>query len=158
MDAWNNLDRDIKSLKSISLFKKALLAFIRPKPFSVFDIHDPPGLKLLTRLRVNLSHLREHKFKYNFQDTPFPLCSCSLETESVMHFLLRCPLLAHCKRTLIDNLNNLINGSVSDHSEIYLVNILLYGSKEFSPAVNHSILKSTILFIQTSKRFDGPLL
>ena len=45
----------------------------------VYKIHDPIGLKLLTRLRANLGHLREHKFRHNFLDTLNPLCSCSLE-------------------------------------------------------------------------------
>ena len=40
---------------SISIFKKNLLAFIRPKQCSIYNINNPPGLKLLTRLRVNLS-------------------------------------------------------------------------------------------------------
>ena len=35
----------------------------------VYNIHDPIGLKFLTRLRVNFSHLREHKFRHNFLDT-----------------------------------------------------------------------------------------
>ena len=30
-------------------------------------------LQLLTRLRLGLSHLREHKFKHNFQDTLNPI-------------------------------------------------------------------------------------
>ena len=31
-------------------------------------IHNPNGLKLLTRFRLGLSHLNEHKFNYNFKD------------------------------------------------------------------------------------------
>ena len=74
----------------ISSFKKALLGFIRPIPAAVYNINDPVGLKLLTRLRVNLSHLNEHKFRHNFQDSLNPLCSCSLEPESITHYLLHC--------------------------------------------------------------------
>ena len=97
---WNKLDPDLRNSSSISLFKKGLLAFIRPKPRPVFNIIDSHGLKLLTRLRVNLSHLREHKFRHNFLDTINPLCSCSLETESTDHYLLCCPhLLPQTKNT-----------------------------------------------------------
>ena len=35
---------------------------------SFFNIHDQVGIKLLARLRVGLSHLREHKFRHNFED------------------------------------------------------------------------------------------
>ena len=66
---WNKLDSELKNSSSVFNFKKGLLAFIRPKMNPVFKIHDPIGLKLLTRLRVNLSHLREHKFRHNFLDT-----------------------------------------------------------------------------------------
>ena len=33
------------------------------------------GIKLLTRLRVGFSHLKEHKFQRNFVDAINPLCS-----------------------------------------------------------------------------------
>ena len=41
------------------------------------------------RLRVDLSHLREHKLGHNFQDTSNPLPSCNLEIELTSHFFLR---------------------------------------------------------------------
>ena len=40
-------------------------------------MHNPHEIKLLTRLRVGLSHLREHKFRQNFQDSLDPLRKCS---------------------------------------------------------------------------------
>ena len=90
IEAWNNLGENLRNSPLISLFKNDLLAFIRPKMCPVFNTHDPIGIKLLTRLRVNFSHLREHKFRHNFRDTVNPLCSCGLETESTSHYLLRC--------------------------------------------------------------------
>ena len=45
-----------------------ILNFIRPCANSIFDIHNPLGIKLLTRLHLGLSHLREHKFGHWFQD------------------------------------------------------------------------------------------
>ena len=63
----SNLDPAIRNVDKISSFKKALLGFIRPIPAATYNINDPVGLKLLTRLRVNLSHLNEHKFRHNFQ-------------------------------------------------------------------------------------------
>ena len=49
---WNN-DYDIRNLK------KRIFKFIRPSSDSTFNVHNPLGIKLLTRLRVGLSHLRE---------------------------------------------------------------------------------------------------
>ena len=59
-----------------------ILNFIRPSPNSFFDCHCPKGIKLITRLRFRLSHLREHKFKHSFQDTVNPLCNCGQDIES----------------------------------------------------------------------------
>ena len=50
------------------MFKKELLKFIIPEPNSTYNIKDTKGLKLLTKLRLGLSHLGEHKFRHNFQD------------------------------------------------------------------------------------------
>ena len=51
-----------------------------------FNIFDPVRLKLLTRLRVGLSHLIEHKFKHKFSSCVNALCSCSSKVESTIHF------------------------------------------------------------------------
>ena len=99
----NALDPNIQNIQSISLFKKALLKFIRPSAAHVFDVTDYSGLKLLTRLRLNLSNLNEHKFRHNFRDTLNPLCTCSLEPETLTHFLLHCPHHSTHRKTLLDS-------------------------------------------------------
>ena len=71
---WNKLDLDIRNSASLNTFKKKLLNFIRPSANSIFDIHNPLGIKLLTRLRLGLSHLHEHKFRHCIQDTLNPSC------------------------------------------------------------------------------------
>ena len=70
---WNKLDLNIGNSASLNTFKKKLLNFIRPCANSIFDIHNPLGFKLLTRLRLGLSHLHEHKSRHRFQDTLNPL-------------------------------------------------------------------------------------
>ena len=57
----NNLDPYIRKSKSISIFKSNILKFIRPKPNNVYYCHNPKQIKLSTRLRLGLTHLREHK-------------------------------------------------------------------------------------------------
>ena len=70
-------------------FPKKLLSFIVKLENKTFSIYDPLGIRLLNRLRVDFSHLNEHKFRNNFADTLNPLCLCSLETESTAQFFLR---------------------------------------------------------------------
>ena len=57
---WNNLDPHIRKSKSISIFKSNILKFIWPKPNKVYYCHNTKGIRLFTRLRLDLSHLREH--------------------------------------------------------------------------------------------------
>ena len=54
---------------------------------SIHNIHNPLGIKYLIRLRIGFNHLKEHKFKHNFQGSIDPLCSCSSGIETTIHFL-----------------------------------------------------------------------
>ena len=56
----------------------------------MFLCHNPKGIKHLTELRVNFSHLWDHEFKHSFEDTISQLCICSLEAET-NHFILHFP-------------------------------------------------------------------
>ena len=154
---WNKLGSELRNSTSISSFKKALLVFIRPKNRPVFNIVDPLGLKLLTRLRVNLSHLREHKFRHNFLDAINPLCSCNTEIESTKHYLLRCSFFTEIRRVLLDNIVETI-GSLSNLSDDKLVDLLLYGNEIYSQDVNTTIINCTIAYLKSSERFDVPLI
>ena len=49
-----------------------------------------PGIRLLTRLRVQFSALNEHRFRHAF-DCLSPVCNCGLAIEDNEHFLLHCP-------------------------------------------------------------------
>ena len=60
---WNKLDNTIRNSKSFSICRNSLLKIGRPIQNSIFKIHDPLGIKLLTRLRLGLSQLNEHRFR-----------------------------------------------------------------------------------------------
>ena len=74
----------------------------------LFFICNLLGLKLLTRLRLQLSHLNEPKFRHGFGDTISPMCGCSAEIESTEHFLLRCQFHSSQRLELFNNLNKII--------------------------------------------------
>ena len=42
-----------------------MIKIIRTKENSVFGVIDIYGIKLFTHLRLNFSHLNEHKFRHN---------------------------------------------------------------------------------------------
>ena len=70
---WNKLDPTIRKAESFGIFKSSILKFIRPTPRSFFNCYNYKGITLMTRLRLGLSHLREHKFNHNFQNCINPL-------------------------------------------------------------------------------------
>ena len=61
-EAWGNLRGELRKIDSINTFKSSILNFIRPRENSIFSVHDINGVKLLTRLKLDFSHLNEHKF------------------------------------------------------------------------------------------------
>ena len=78
--------------------------FIRPSPNSFFDCHNPKGITLITRLRLGLSHLREHKFKHRFQDTINPL---GQYIDSSTHSFIHCPFFINERRALLSTMRGL---------------------------------------------------
>ena len=154
---WNKLDPDIRSLDSFPKFRMSVLNIIRPTASSVFLIRDMKGLKLLSRLRLGLSHLNEHKFNHGFRDTINPLCNCSLEIESVSHFFLRCLNFSTIRTTLMNNIYA-IDNSIINLNENSFISLLLYGDESsYNSEVNTQILTVTIEYIIDSQRFDDQI-
>ena len=153
---WNNLDPNLRNSKSISVFKEKILNFIRPPPNSFFDCHNPKGIKLITRLRLGLSHLREHKFKHSFQDTINPLCNCGQDIESSTHFFLHCPFVINEKRNLLSTIRSL-DRKLLDCTDYDLTQTLLFGNTYQISSNNFKIINALIDYILSSKRFDESL-
>ena len=99
---WNNLNPNLRNSKSNSVFK------------------------LVTRLRLGLSHLRKHKFKHSFQDTINPLCNCGQDIESATHFFLHCLFFIDERGTLLSNLRSL-DSKLLDCTDYDLTQTLLFG-------------------------------
>ena len=121
---WKNLDSNLRNSENFGIFKNNILKFIRPKPNNFFNCCNLKGIRLITRLRLELSHLREHKFKYNFQNCLNPLCSCGSSIESISDFLLHCPICHDKRLTLLSTLNN-IDCKILESTDSYLTQTLL---------------------------------
>ena len=122
-----------------------------------FDCHGPIGIKYITRIRLGLSHLREHKFKHSFQDALNPIRNCGNDVESALHFFLHCPLYSNERRTLLNSLVN-TDHTLLDNTDFSLAQILLFGNTTFNAIVNTKIINLTIDFVYSTKRFDDQLL
>ena len=154
---WNNLDPILRNSKSFVVFKNSMLKFIRPSPSNVFDCNNYKGIRLITRLRVGMRHLREHKFKHNFQDCLNQICSCGLDIETTSHFLLHCPSFNDERYTILNTLNK-IDCKILELTKSSLSQTLLYGNTLFDKEKNTLILNATIEYILSTERFEEPLI
>ena len=154
---WNKLDNNIRNSESVSAFKKQILKFIRPSPNSTFNVHNPHGIKLLTRLRAGLSHLREHIFRHNFQDSLDPFCNCDWHIETTIHFFLHCSNYSNQRKTLFEKISS-IKRSLLNQNDSIIVETILFGLTGLNDEENACIIESTIEYIITTERFITPLL
>ena len=119
---------------------------------SLFSIHDSVDVKLLTRLRLQFSHLNEHKFRHTS-----PIRDCGAETETTSHFFLRCQFFANERQKFRDDVSR-TDASIKNLNEESLIDVLLYASDTFNDSKNKQILLHTICYIQSTKRFERPLI
>ena len=100
--------------------------------------------------------MNEHKFRHNFQDCVNPLCSCSLEIEEIVHYLLHCHHFSQYRFDLINSLK-----SISDDFEFFSGNakrdIILYCDSSFDTNKIKLILEAVIIHIKNTKKFSGSL-
>ena len=152
INSWNIVIAHFPNIPSITILKDHVISLIRPVIKTIFNIHDPVGLRYLFHLRVGLSPLRSHKNLHNFIDTPSGNCICNHGIEDTNHFLLLCPLFITQRASLMANVtaillkynfDNLLNKS----------HLLLYGHRTIVFSDNRKIILSTIKFIKETNCF-----
>ena len=120
---WNKLGSDIKNIDSHAMFRKKLLAFIRPLGNDTYGIYDPLGIRLLNRLRLDFSHLREHKFRHNFADALNPYVHALLKLK--IQNITCCQNNQSFRTSLLNDLNN-INTAIASLNSNDLLRVILY--------------------------------
>ena len=123
MIEWNKLDLNIRNSESLTSFKRNVLKFIRLSKNSIFLCNNSKGIQLLIRLRLGSSHLRDHKFKHNFQDTVNPICNCGEDIETSCHYLLQCSLYTNERLALLNVIQG-IDNSILELTDSYFVEAL----------------------------------
>ena len=121
-----------------------------------FECHNPQGIKFLTRLRLGLSHLREHKFKHSFQDSLNSLCKCGADVESTTLFLLHCLICNNDRYSLLSTIRNIVC-KLLEITDSSFTQTLLYANPSFNIITDSLILNATIDFILSTKRFEEAL-
>ena len=82
---WNNQDLNNTNFESLSIFK---VTFWNSYVLLNRMLFKPKGIQLLTRPRLALSHLREHKLQHNFQDTFNRILDCGENIGTSCYHLL----------------------------------------------------------------------
>ena len=98
---WDKLDNKIRDAESTKQFKSTLMNFFSLNQRTLFSIHDPVGVILLTRLPLQSSHLNKYKFRHNFKYCVSSMCDCGTGTETISHFFLRCNFLQMKSSTMM---------------------------------------------------------
>ena len=154
---WNTFISHFEYFPTYSRLKKYMIGCHRPEAKSVFDIHDPTGLRYLFQLRLGLSPLRSHKKRYGFADTPSDICLCRLGKEDTRHFLFYCPFYVTKRAGMISSVKEILvknNLNYPTNFPANELNLYLYGLPIISFADNNSILRATITFIKNTNRFS----
>ena len=118
-------------------------------PNSIYNIHNPLGLKYLTRLK-------EHTFKHNFQYSIDPMCSCSNDIETTIHVFLHGANFNTQRQTLFDKIAT-IDANILTENEDSIVYILLFGKPNSENSLNKAMLNASIEFILSTERFNNLL-
>ena len=123
MREWNQLDETSKSSPTISVFKRDPEWLVRPTKKSFFGMHVIKGVRLLTRLQVQLSDLLGHKFRHKFQCSN-PICFFQIGTEINEYFFLHCPRHSSNGRDLLHCISNAVDLDLGNLSLTDLCNLL----------------------------------
>ena len=76
MREWNKQSTEIHS--DYQQVRRSFLSITKPACCPIFSIHNFVSAKL----RLDISDLREYKFRNNFHDNLNASCSCGLEPET----------------------------------------------------------------------------
>ena len=120
--AWNNVIGHFPNIPSINNLKGHILSLIRPVKISIFNIHDPIGLRYIFYLKVGLSPLRSHKNRHGFVDTFSDKCL------SIFYFLFSCSFFTIQRATLRASVVNILH-KYNLNNSIDNLRLYLYGHR-----------------------------
>ena len=103
-------------------------------------------------LRLGLSSLKSHLFKFNLCLEPFCV-NCVDEIESSVHYLLVCPCYTGPRKLFLSKLETFVPGITKQHFK-KLCNYCLNGIIDADVFVNRNILNITSEFVRNSHRFN----
>jgi hypothetical protein len=121
---WNSLPAQHRNTPLLNSFKNELKKLFVPDKHKYHTMYkSKPGI-WLARLRMGLSALNSHRFKYNFIASPS--CDhCHSGNETTMHYFFLCPAYAASRLELLNNLD--IKLGIDIYNKQEMLNIILHG-------------------------------
>ena len=132
-----------------------MLALVRPSANNIFHCQNPKDFKLITKLRLQLAHLRLHKFRGSFQNTLNSIYNCGI-VETSVHYLLHCPNFSNERLTLFNKIQS-IGENILSKGDPNISKVLLFGDDSFNDVKNIFVLTASTEYTISTKCFDAPL-
>ena len=155
--SWNELPTELRLLDCHKMFKKNIAELMgpkRPNPFNMYG--SKRGNILHTRLRLNASSLKAHRF--SFGHTASPQCLCGYKSEDTTHFLLHCLHYDTFRKELYKSLTLVMTHNFKDLLLKEQTNILLNGPQGTTNQTTSSKVALAIqTFIIKTNRFSSML-
>jgi ribonuclease P/MRP protein subunit RPP40 len=143
---WNKVPLMIRMLPTLTSFKHNIQKKTKQPLF-----HSLCGGRKgawITRLRLGLSALNAHRFKYNFIHSP-NCDKCQTHSESTKHYFLDCPAYSIARLVLLGRLRDELELDITNRKQ--LLKYFLHRTKYF---LKNIILKQFLLeFMVTTGRF-----
>ena len=147
--------------ETICIFKTRIHDYLgeninRRSTTHIKHFHDGFFGTLLTQIKLNLSPLRSHLYKYNIIDNPF--CpACGDEIETTMHYFLECKIYDLNRQKMLMNLFKL-DPSLTVENKPAILNFIVSGSScadmNQQSLINNKIFLHVKIYITTTKRFS----
>jgi hypothetical protein len=144
---WNTLPITTKNLPTTNAFKHKISK--KQKTPLYHSLCSGRKGNLITRLRLGLSALNAHRFKYNCIHSPN--CNyCNTEIESTKHFFFDCPAFIIARTTLLNRINDELELDTTNKNQ--LMHHFLHGTLDIQKNIT---LKQIILdYMAATKRFQ----
>ena len=124
---WNSLPDHIRNEASPTPFKKSVMRHLGTPPTPpYFSSGNKIGNRIHTRLRVGLSYLNSHLYPLQLSETP--QCHCGSPIETVLHFIVNCPLYHNSRNNLNRSMCNVLNIDFPALHSSEQVDLLLNGT------------------------------
>lgn len=156
---WNSLSAELITATSLASFKRLLKKNLNLCSKKIYSRGHGYEKKIHTRLRLGLSALNDHLYKYNLTLNRFcDFCpgNCIENTE---HYLIHCARYTNYRITLLLGIKNLLCPDINiamlrDLCPNYLSKILIEGSDDLSDDTNLELFECVFRFIKSSNRFS----